>query len=369
MRLLRRAAAKVAAEADFTITVLDARARHPGKESHLPVRELAGVNFDVASSEFPHNLGSAESAGASAAARFAFTPASNPIDALQFTKQLAESHYENFSVVSLLLPSELRQDFCNIYAFCRIADDLGDEIASGDEAHKALDRFRTELRDCYAGSASAAVFVALKQTIEKHQIPIDPFLDLIAAFEQDQRVKRYDTFEQLCDYCTRSANPVGRLVLYVCGYRDAERQHYSDQTCTALQLANFWQDVRRDLVDLDRIYLPKDSMDRFGVSEQQLRDARVDDNYRALIKFEVDRTEKMFDEGDKLLPLLDSNVRRHIALFGMGGRAVLEAIRRQDFDTLSRRPTLSSMQKGKLAARAAANGLLGKLSGARRTAL
>jgi len=355
--------------------VPDARARHPGKESS-PISELASVNFDVASSELPHNLESAESAGGtsgasgtSAAARFAFTPAPSAADALQFTRELAESHYENFSVVSLLLPAELRQDFCNIYAFCRIADDLGDEIPGGDEALKALDRFRAELRDCYAGSASAAVFVALKQTIDKHQIPIDPFLDLIAAFEQDQRIKRYDTFEQLCDYCTRSANPVGRLVLYVCGYRDTQRQHYSDQTCTALQLANFWQDVRRDLADLDRIYLPKDSMARFGVTEQQLRDSRLDDNYRALIKFEVDRTEKMFDEGDKLLPMLDPTVRRHIALFGMGGRAVLEAIRRQDFDTLSRRPTLSSIQKGKLAARAAANGLLGKLAGARRTAL
>src|SRR5439155_16061155 len=227
---------------------------------------------------------------------------------------------------------------------------------------KYLDQFRAELRDCYSGGASSAVYRALRQTIDRHQIPIEPFLDLIDAFEQDQRVTRYDTFEQLVDYCRRSANPVGRLVLYVCGYRDAERQRFSDCTCTALQLANFWQDVRRDLHELDRIYIPRESLDRFGVSEAQLRQGVADDNYRALIRFEVERTGKMFDEGDRLLPLLDSSVRRHVALFAMGGRAVLDAIRRQNFDTLTRRPSLSSWQKGRLAARAATSQLLGMLS-------
>ena len=205
--------------------------------------------------------------------------------------------------------------------------------------------------------------MALRRTIDRHDIPIDPFLDLIDAFEQDQHVTRYETFEQLCDYCRRSANPVGRLVLYVCGYRDEERQRLSDFTCTALQLANFWQDVRRDLLDLHRIYVPRSSFEQFGVTEQQLRDGRAGDNFRRMIRFEVDRTEAMFAQGDGLLPLLDGSVRRHVALFGAGGRAVLHAIRRQEYDTLSRRPVLSTWQKGGLVARAAASSVIGCFGG------
>jgi squalene synthase HpnC len=196
------------------------------------------------------------------------------------------------------------------------------------------------------------VFVALSGTIRRHSIPIRPFLDLIDAFEQDQRVNRYESFAQLCDYCKRSADPVGRLVLYVCGYSDDERQRFSDLTCTALQLANFWQDVRRDLVERDRIYIPDDTMRRFGVGEKQLRDGDADDAYRAMVRFEVDRTEAMFDEGEQLLPLLDASVRSHISLFGKGGRAILAAIRQQDYDTLSSRPALSKRQKGRLIAAA-----------------
>jgi squalene synthase HpnC len=182
---------------------------------------------------------------------------------------------------------------------------------------------------------------------------------LIDAFEQDQRIKRYETFDDLLDYCHRSANPVGRLVLYICDYRDAERQRLSDFTSTALQLANFWQDVRRDLLELDRIYIPRASLARFGVSEEQIVEGRADDAFRALLRFEVDRTEAMLDQGDRLLPLLDPQVRRHVALFGMGGRAVLDAIRRHGYDTLTRRPTLSSWHKGRLIARAVASHLLG----------
>ena len=281
------------------------------------------------------------------------------------SRQLASSHYENFSVVSRLLPQRLRQDFCNVYAFCRLADDLGDEIPDPQQSAMYLARFRDELRDCYAGRAASAVFVALRRTIDRHDIPIQPFLDLIDAFEQDQRLKRYDTYEQLLDYCRRSANPVGRLVLYISGYRDEERQRFSDLTCTALQLANFWQDVKRDLRDLDRIYLPRTSMAQFGVTEEQLHKDRADENVKQLIRFEVDRTDAMFTEGDRLLPLLDPGTRRHVALFGMGGRAVLDAIRRQDYDTLARRPALSAWQKGRLIAKAATGHVLGLALGRR----
>lgn len=286
--------------------------------------------------------------------RTAFAPPC-PLDAArQYTRQLALGHYENFSVVSLLLPKHLRQDFSNVYAFCRTADDLGDEVPDKALSLKYLARFREHTQACYEGHALSPLFVALSETIKRFDIPIGPFLDLIDAFEQDQRIDRYGNFEQLVDYCRRSADPVGRLVLYMCGYRDADRQRLSDRTCTALQLANFWQDVRRDILDRDRIYLPQDSLREFGVSEQQIRDGRCDDNYRRLLRFEVDRTEKWFDDGDALLPMLASEHRRHILLFSQGGRAVLQAIRRQNHDTLTRRPTLSKLQKGKLMVRAMA---------------
>jgi len=268
----------------------------------------------------------------------AFEPVENTSAAETYTRGLTKSHYENFSVVSMLLPRHLRQDFCNVYAFCRTADDLGDEIKEPREALAYLDRFKQETRACYAGRADTAVFVALSQTIQRHRIPIEPFLDLIDAFEQDQRVKRYETFDQLLDYCRRSADPVGRLVLYMCGYRDEQRQRLSDQTCSALQLANFWQDVRRDKLELDHIYIPLESMRRFNVTEDQITNLRIDNNFRRLLQFEVDRTEKMFDEGEKLLPLLNSRVRPQISLFTAGGRAILHAIRRRNFDTLTRRP-------------------------------
>jgi squalene synthase HpnC len=283
-----------------------------------------------------------------AAIRCALDPVGSTQLAEEMTARLARQHYENFSVVSWVLPRSLRQDFCNIYAFCRVADDLSDEVHSPDVALKCLERFREQTRACYRGQITNAVFAALSGTIQRHDIPIEPFLDLISAFEQDQRVNRYVTFQDLLDYCRCSANPVGRLVLYVCGYRDAERQRLSDFTCTALQLANFWQDVRRDLLELDRIYIPEESMMRFGVDEAQLRAGRCDDNFRALIRFEVDRAQALFDQGDQLLPLLDWSVRRQITLFGRGGRAVLAVIRRQNYDTLTRRPVLSRWEKGRL---------------------
>jgi phytoene/squalene synthetase len=173
---------------------------------------------------------------------------------------------------------------------------------------------------------------------------------------------RYDDFPQVVDYCRRSADPVGRLVLYMCGYRDAQRQTLSDKTCTALQLANFWQDVRRDIVERDRVYLPADTMARFGVTVDQLRVGNATPAYRAMIKFEVERCQQLFDEGTRLLPLLAPQYRRQIALFGKGGMAILAAIRRQNYDTLTRRPSLSKFQKGRLVAAALGAALSQRLS-------
>lgn len=294
--------------------------------------------------------------------RAAFAPIADLAAAETYTRELAHSHYENFSVVSFLLPKHLRQDFCNVYAFCRIADDLGDEVGDRALAAEYLARFRDQLHACYEGRADTAVFVALRGTISRHDIPIQPFLDLIDAFEQDQRVDRYDTFEQLVDYCHRSADPVGRLVLYLCGYRDERRQRFSDRTCTALQLANFWQDVARDLAERNRIYVPRESMARFGVTEDQLVAGRCDDNFRKLMRFEVDRTRQFFDEGAALLPLLEPAVRRQISLFEQGGRAILRAIERQNYDTLSHRPSLSAWQKGRLMFKALGAALMQKIS-------
>jgi squalene synthase HpnC len=284
--------------------------------------------------------------------RAAFAPPGTLEAAQRYTRELALGHYENFSVISMLLPRRLRQDFSNVYAFCRTADDLGDEVPDRELSLSYLRQFREFTEACHAGEGRSPLFVALAQTIQRHQIPIEPFLDLIDAFEQDQHVNRYQNFQHVVDYCRRSADPVGRLVLYMCGYRDAERQRLSDRTCTALQLANFWQDVRRDIIERDRIYLPQDSMRQFGVTEEQIRAGRCDDNYRHLLKFEVDRTETLFDEGDGLLGMLEGSIRQQVSLFSKGGRAVLDAIRGQNYDTLSHRPSLSKWQKGKLVGRA-----------------
>ena len=285
------------------------------------------------------------------------------VEAEAATAHLAHSHYENFSVVSVLLPKQLRQDFCNIYAFCRVADDLGDEVGDREESLRLLAEFRAMTEACHRGQADRALFVALAGTIQKYDIPLQPFLDLISAFEQDQRVVRYETFEQVVDYCRRSADPVGRLVLYMCGYRDESRQRLSDLICTALQLTNFWQDVQRDILDRDRIYLPLESMKRFGVTQEQIRAGQCDQAYRDLIRFEVDRTAAMFERGEALLPLLDRSVRAQISLFAQGGRSILQAIRRQGYDTLSHRPSLSKWQKGRLIGSALLGYLVGRLGG------
>ena len=262
----------------------------------LQVR-IVPVTAEKVSERDAGRLGLAQRGELPATVRAAFEKVGSVEEAVRYTKGLTGSHYENFSVVSVLLPKGLRQDFCNVYAFCRIADDLGDEVGDRGKALEYLGAFREQLKECYAGKSETAVFVALAATIKRHDIPMKPFDDLIRAFEQDQTVTRYETFEQAVDYCTRSADPVGRIVLYMCGYRDEQRQQLSDKICTALQLINFWQDVRRDILERDRVYLPRLDMERFGVTVEQLREGRVTAGYRELIRWEVDRTEKMFDEG------------------------------------------------------------------------
>jgi phytoene synthase len=275
--------------------------------------------------------------------------------AFRFTAELTRSHYENFSVISILLPRHLRQHFCNVYAFCRSADDLADELGSTDMAREHLARLRRQTLEMFEGPPdvqSPALFHALGATVRKFEIPAKPFIDLIDAFEQDQRVSRYDTFDQVLDYCRRSADPVGRLVLFMSGYRDLPRQMLSDKICSALQLANFWQDVRRDRIDRDRVYIPAADLAVFGVDVADIAAGRFTPEFGRLIRFEVDRTESMFDEGDALLPMLNTQIRPQIELFSRGGRAILAAIRRQNYDTLTRRPALAKSDKARLIATA-----------------
>jgi squalene synthase HpnC len=264
-------------------------------------------------------------------------------------RRIALGHYENFPVVSWLLPSALRGPIYAIYAYCRSVDDLGDE-AEGDRL-ALLDEWEAELRRCYGGQPSDPLFVALADTIRRFDIPDEPFLRMIEANRRDQRQTRYQTFEELLDYCTYSANPVGRLVLCVFGYRDEERAALSDATCTALQLTNFWQDVSRDFA-MGRVYIPQDDLSDFGVSQADLAGRRASRALRELIRFEVQRTRDYFRRGLPLIDRVRGRLRVDLRLFTLGGLAVLDAIEARNYDVLSRRPTVSKTQKAWLAVRA-----------------
>lgn len=271
-----------------------------------------------------------------------------PLDeSLAYTRWLATHHYENFQVVSFLLPKRLHQDFYNVYAFCRWADDLGDEIGDTGESLRLLAWWREELNRMYAGRASHPVFVALKGTAAQYELPQTLFDDLIKAFEQDQTVTRYRNFEELFHYCRYSANPVGRLVLGLCGYRDAERQALSDATCTALQLANFWQDVTVDL-EKDRIYLPLDLMERHGYSEEGLFERRFDARFREAMKEAVEVARQLFLKGLPLADRVDRRLAIDLELFSRGGLKVLEKIERQDYNVLRARPAISKTERAGL---------------------
>ncbi len=277
-------------------------------------------------------------------------------DARRFCAALTRTHYENFTVVSWFLPRRLRQHFANVYAYCRVSDDLADEVGDQETALQLLADWRGALHRMFEGEAVHPVFVALRETVEAFDIPREPFDDLLDAFVQDRHVQRYETWGQVLDYCRRSANPVGRLVLYLGGYRDETRQKLSDQTCTALQLANFWQDIRRDWDERDRVYLPREDLDRFGVSEQQIPEGRADEAWRALVREEVARTRELFRAGLPLLDLVEGHLRRDVALFTAGGWTILDLIERQGYDTLTRRPVLDRAGKVGLLLRALTGG-------------
>ena len=277
-------------------------------------------------------------------------------EAQEYCRRLARSHYENFSVASWFLPERLRQHFFNVYAYCRIADDLGDEVGDPQASLQLLDEWKAELDACYDGKPRHPVFVALAGTVRQFDIPRQPFADLLQAFRQDQTVSRYETLEGVLGYCRNSANPVGHLVLYLCGYRDVERQVLSDYTCTALQLANFWQDVSVDY-SKGRIYLPLEDLRRYQVSEDDIAAARNTPAFCELMKFEVQRARDWFRKGWPLSWRVDRELAVDLELFSRGGLEILKAIERQGYAVLGQRPAISKARKLALVARTA----LGKL--------
>jgi squalene synthase HpnC len=267
-----------------------------------------------------------------------------------YCRRLTHSHYENFSVASLLLPRRLLRHFHAVYAYCRWADDLADETDGGEESLRLLAWWRSELLRCYDGHPTHPVMIALMPTIRRFEIPPKPFLDLLRAFEQDQRIKRYETFEQLRDYCRYSADPVGRLVLYLCKSHDARRAALSDSICTALQLTNFWQDVARDFA-IGRVYLPAADRQRFGYTGADLEAQRFTPEFAELLRFEVERTRELFEQGRPLVSLMPADMRADIALFIEGGVAILRKIAAQGYNVWQARPALAKWEKAKLVGR------------------
>lgn len=299
-------------------------------------------------------------------------PAPSHAEALAYLRQLTTSHYENFSVLSRLVPLDLRDDFAAVYAFCRWSDDLGDETGADDAARerslRLLAWWRSELADCAEAAAVGKpypgrhpVFVVLADTMRRRALSAQPFHDLVSAFEQDQRVARYETWEQLLGYCRLSADPVGRIVLALAGHAgdkpgDAERLAMSDATCTALQLTNFWQDVRRDLFERGRVYLPSalTGLDAQTLREwaERPRDAQARVAFIRALRPLVERTHELFSQGRPLPATLEPSIAPVVWLFGAGGRSVLRAVERAGCATLWTRPTLSKPRKAALVLRA-----------------
>jgi squalene synthase HpnC len=265
-------------------------------------------------------------------------------EAQTYCRRLATSHYENFVVVSWLLPRRLRQHFFNLYSYCRWADDLGDEVGDTARSLDLLAWWRGELQRCYAGEATHPVFVALGQTIREFDIPATPFEDLLSAFEQDQTVRDYDTFDQLRDYCRRSADPVGRLVLHLLRQFNERSVSWSDSICTGLQLANFWQDVARDF-DIGRVYLPREDRERFGYTDDDLRRRITNNAFVELLRFEVARARDFLrpwkSTGRAIWNGLSFKSEVEIELFARGGLRILDRIEGIGYRVWDQRPVVT----------------------------
>ena len=269
-------------------------------------------------------------------------------EAYAYCTRLARSHYENFTIASWLMPREMRPHMHAIYAYARMADDFADE----EHDLAKLDAWEHELDLCYAGKPRHPVFVALAATVRRYNIPREPFADLLIAFRSDVNFRGFDTLDDLLGYARYSANPVGRLVLYLFGYRDPERQHLSDLVCSGLQLANFWQDVALDL-GKNRIYLPRADLARFGVTPGDLARRAATPAFVDLMRYEVEVARAMLREGAQLSRLVDRRLRRDILMFAGGGLVILRAIERAGFDVFQSRPKLNKLDYLRLGLNAA----------------
>lgn len=267
---------------------------------------------------------------------------SNIADSYGYCERLAKRHYENFLVGSLLLPKDKKRHLYAIYAFCRITDDLGDDYLGN--RTEALNYWEKQTMECFTGEPQHPSMLALQHTVNLHNMPVEPFLKLIEANRMDQLKNTYRTFGELEFYCNHSANPVGHMVLWLFGYRDKERQNLSDHICTALQLTNFWQDIRRDLT-LGRIYIPIEDIERFGYSTHELLQGKFTDAFQKLMVYQVARTRELFDRGQPLASKLDNKLRFDVELFIKGGLSVLNAIEKQNYNTFIHRPIVSKSQK------------------------
>lgn len=276
----------------------------------------------------------------------------NDVDgAFKFCQDLANRHYENFPVASRLMPKKVRRHVAVLYAFARIADDFSDEPEYEGVRRQRLQDWRRQLNDVGSKPAEHPVFLALGATLKELDLPKQPFDDLLSAFLQDTEKSRYATFDEVMDYCRRSANPVGRIVLMIHGHRDEELFRYSDAICTALQLANFWQDVSVDLKK-DRVYIPEEDFAAHGYSEADLRMGVYNERFKSLMKFEVSRARSLFEQGRPLIKRLRWPLSLEIRLTWLGGMQILKMIHRLDFDTLRTRPSLTKRDWIPLAARA-----------------
>ena len=307
------------------------------------------------------------------------------VAAHRMERDITRGHDENFPVAFMLLPRDLRADMRAVYAFCRGVDDIGDGgpnaasttalgrpmspsgaqtlAAAGfpEDRLAALDRFELDLRRCWDGVPADPRLQALAVTVRRHAMDPDPFLRLVQANRMDQRVSRWGTYDELIEYCHHSATPVGQMVLAVLGHRDAGRIALADHTCIGLQLVNFWQDIRRDLADNDRIYLPVEDMERFGVAEADVAQPGANEATRALIAFQVARARAELIAGAPLARTVTWRARADLRMFTAGGLALCDAIARQGYDTLANRPAPGKLGR----VRIAIDVLLGMLRGTR----
>ncbi len=272
----------------------------------------------------------------------------SPRESFEYCEKITYEHYENFPVASRFIPFDKRRYIAAIYAFARTADDFADESGyTTAERIESLHQWEERLDQCYDGSSSHPVFVALAETAERFQIPKELFQNLLTAFRSDVTTNRYESFEQVLEYCSSSANPIGRLVLLLFNYRSELMLMHSDNICTALQLTNFWQDLSIDIAR-DRLYLPREDLEHFGVREEDVLRKKTSTEFRKLLSYEVARTERLFREGKPLLEEVGKDLRFELKLTWNGGMNILHKIKSQGFDVFRRRPHLSSLDKLRL---------------------